>query len=190
MRVSKATEAATVLGIIAVICATYLVGYLISWLLTAVTGYSLTFQLPLVARAFGGILVLLGVAVSGSTMTVRKAREVLDSTSVTLLKLVRGAPLESRGARTESFVPKGPYCWVRNPMYSGVVLSLFGLGVLFSSALILLWGVVVMCYFLLFLIPFEERELDALFGESYREYKRLVPELFPTGRRFRAQTSQ
>jgi protein-S-isoprenylcysteine O-methyltransferase Ste14 len=71
-------------------------------------------------------------------------------------------------------------------MYSGVVMVLVGSGILLASASVLLWGLVVASYFLIFLIPREEKELDALFGESYREYKKQVPVLFPTGRRYRA----
>ena len=186
-RVSAGTEAATVLGILAAICGTFLVGYLIRWLLAVVTGSSLAFDLPLVVRALGGLLVLLGLAVAGSTFGVRRPRDVLDSTAVTLLKLFKRIPLEKTGARTEPFIPEGPYRWVRNPMYSGVVMVVFGFGILLPSATVLIWGLVVTFYFLLFLIPLEQRELEALFGESYREYKKQVPVLFPTGRRYRAQ---
>jgi protein-S-isoprenylcysteine O-methyltransferase Ste14 len=74
-------------------------------------------------------------------------------------------------------------------MYFGVVLGVFGLGALFSSATILFWCLMVTLWFAVVLIPFEERELDAIFGEGYRAYKRQVPMLFPTGRRFRGSPS-
>ena len=180
-RVSTGVEVATILLILSMIVMTFAVGYVLRLLLTAATGYSLDFGLPVVVRAIGGVLLLLGIVVAMSTTRYRKPREILDSTGVTLLKLFRREPLGDRGARTEPFLPVGPYRWVRNPMYLGV----FGLGVLFPSATTLLWGVVVTLWFAAVLIPFEERELDAIFGESYWAYKRQVPMLFPTGRRYR-----
>jgi hypothetical protein len=168
------------------ICMTFLLGYLVRWLLEVATGQSLAFDLPLAVKALGGVLVLLGLTVEIGVMRVRKPREILDSTSMTLLKLIRRMPLENLGARQEPFLPRGVYRWVRNPMYFGVVLAVFGFGVLLVSASILLWGFVVTCYFAFFLIPREEKELNALFGESYRLYRSEVPMLFPMGRRFRA----
>jgi protein-S-isoprenylcysteine O-methyltransferase Ste14 len=188
--VSGLAEAATVLVIVGVICLTYLEGYLLRWLLTALTGNQLVFGLPPAVRALGGAVVIFGVVVATSAARVRKPKEILDSTSVTLLKIIGRLPLQNRGARTEPFVPGGPYRWVRNPMYSGVLLALLGLGILYESAVILLWWVAATGYFAFFLVPREEKELDVLFGEGYREYKRQVPMMFPTGRRFRTQASQ
>jgi hypothetical protein len=188
-KIPLAVEVVTVLLILSIIVLTFLIGYGLRLLLATATGYSLAFGLPLLVRLLGGALVILGVVVAGSTARYRKPREILDSTGVTLLKLLGREPLGERGARTEPFLPVGPYRWVRNPMYFGVVMGVFGICVLFSSATILLWDLVVTLWFALVLIPFEERELDAMFGESYRAYKRQVPMLFPTGRRFRAERS-
>jgi hypothetical protein len=178
-------EVTTILLILSMIVITYAAAYALWLLLTASTGRSLEFGLPVFVRALGGLLLLLSVVVAVSTTRYRKPREILDSTGVTLLKLFRRLPLEEHGARTEPFRPAGPYRWVRNPMYLGVVLGVFGLCVVFSSTTILLWTVMVTLWFTVVLIPFEERELDAIFGESYRAYKRQVPMLFPTGRRYR-----
>jgi Phospholipid methyltransferase len=185
-KIPIAVEVVTVLLILSMIVLTFLMGYGLRLLLATISGYSLEFGLPLFVRLLGGVLMILGFVVAGSTARYRKPREILDSTGVTLLKLFGREPLGERGARTEPFLPVGPYRWVRNPMYLGVVVGVFGLCALFSSATILLWGLVVTLWFALVLIPFEERELGALFGESYRAYKKQVPMLFPTGRRFRA----
>jgi protein-S-isoprenylcysteine O-methyltransferase Ste14 len=186
-KVSVGVEVGTILLILSMIVITYAVGYALGLLLTAATGFPVVFGLPVIVEALGGVLFLCGVVVAMNTARYRKPREILDSTGVTLLKLLGREPLGERGARTEPFLPAGPYRWVRNPMYLGVVAGVFGLGVLFSSTAILLWGVMATLWFTVVLIPFEERELDALFGDSYRTYKRQVPMLFPTGRRFRRE---
>ena len=184
-KVTVGTEVLAVLLVLSVIFATFLVGYGV-WLLLASMGYTLTFDLPMLVRLLGAVPILFGLFVAGSTTRYRKPREILDSTAVTFLKLLRREPLEDRG-RTEPFRPVGPYRYVRNPMYFGVVAMAFGFCVLLSSATILLWDVALGLWFTVVLIPFEERELDALFGEGYRAYKKQVPMLFPTGRRFRAE---
>jgi len=186
-KVTVGAEVLAVLLVLSVIFATFLVGYGV-WLLLASMGYTLTFDLPMLVRLLGAVPILFGLFVAGSTTRYRKPREILDSTAVTLRKFLGREPLEQRGARTEPFRPAGPYRYVRNPMYFGVVLGLFGFCVLLSSGTILLWGMVVTLWFAVVLIPFEERELDALFGESYRAYRKQVPMLFPTGRRFRAES--
>jgi len=185
-KVPVGVEVLTVLLILSVIVVTFLVGYGM-WLLLAAAGFTLAFDLPGLVRLLGAMLILLGLLVAGSTTRYRRPKEILDSTAVTLRKLLRKEPLEQPGARTEPFRPAGPYRYVRNPMYFGVVVGVFGFCVLLSSGTILLWGVVVTLWFAIVLIPFEERELDALFGESYRAYRKQVPMLFPTGRRFRAE---
>jgi protein-S-isoprenylcysteine O-methyltransferase Ste14 len=43
--------------------------------------------------------------------------------------------------------------------------------------------VVLTCWFWFSQIPFELKELEALFGESYAEYRRQVPKLFPYGKK-------
>ena len=120
-------------------------------------------------------------------MRYRRPLDVLVSTADTFTKLIKRKPLAEKTMRTEPFVPKGPYAWVRNPMYFGVVMLSFGIGVSLSSTPLLLWGLVVTCWFWLFQIPVEERELQALFGETYSEYRRQVPKLFPYGKRYRPQ---
>ena len=170
--------------IFTIVFTTFLLGILLDRALTAAMGVKPALHLPLLERAFGSLLIFLGCFVLGDTFRYRNPRDVLASTSVTLVKLLTRQPLTERGGRTEPFVPKGPYRWVRNPMYFAVVMFPFGLGVLLSSTTLLLWGIVLVCWFMV-LIPREEKELEALFGDSYKEYRRQVPMLFPTGRRFK-----
>lgn len=71
-------------------------------------------------------------------------------------------------------VVAGPYRLSRNPMYLSGLLTWLGWAVFYGSpavlvALVLLWVV-----FVFRVIPHEERQLEALFGEDYLEYKRSV----------------
>jgi protein-S-isoprenylcysteine O-methyltransferase Ste14 len=70
---------------------------------------------------------------------------------------------------------RGPYRFSRNPIYLAYAplwlgwITFYGsMGLLVSCAL--LWSVANFV-----LIPHEERNLEARFGEAYREYKRAVP---------------
>lgn len=183
-RVTATVRTMMALLIFEIVFATLLIGTLLHSLLNMAAGQQLEFDLPLAYRAVGGVLVLIGVAFLGSTLRVRKPRDILVSTSVTFLKFLRRKPLENLGARTEPFIPTGPYRWVRNPMYFAALMLPVGLGVLFSSLSFLLWGLALLAWVLI-LVRREEEELEALFGDSYRNYKRQVPMLFPTGRRYK-----
>ena len=182
--VSGVKQAMTAMMILELVFILLVVGTLITTVLNVVLGRPVVVDLPLAARAAGVLLVLVGVGVVGWTLRLRKPRDMLRSTSVTFAKLLRREPLGEMGARREPFIPRGPYRWVRNPLYFGVCLFPFGLGVALSYIPFLFWGAVDVGWFYFF-IPKEEKELEALFGESYLNYKRQVPMLFPTGRRFR-----
>jgi protein-S-isoprenylcysteine O-methyltransferase Ste14 len=71
-------------------------------------------------------------------------------------------------------VTAGPYRLSRNPMYVSGLLTWLGWAIFCGSpavfvALALLWAV-----FAFSVIPREERRLEALFGDDYRAYKRVV----------------
>ena len=75
---------------------------------------------------------------------------------------------------TPSLILRGPYRFSRNPIYLGMVLTFFGLGiaidVLWVSAFALLALFVV---HLVAVVP-EERYLAELFGEEYARYRNRV----------------
>jgi protein-S-isoprenylcysteine O-methyltransferase Ste14 len=73
----------------------------------------------------------------------------------------------------------GPYRYVRNPMISGVVLVLFGEGLVLFSAPVLGWAVTFLAINFVYIPLLEEPMLSARFGESYEEYRRNVPRLIP-----------
>ncbi len=86
------------------------------------------------------------------------------------------AHLKGRGARPSHFVARGPYSWVRHPLYSCVLVLLWCTPVLTADRLLLnvLWSAWVCLGAAL-----EERDLIADFGDVYRDYRQRVPMLIP-----------
>jgi protein-S-isoprenylcysteine O-methyltransferase Ste14 len=78
------------------------------------------------------------------------------------------------------FVAVGPYRFVRNPMYIGGLAVLFGFGLCLHSPSVLVFAVVVTFVLQIFVVYFEERDLERRFGESYLEYKNSVNRWIPT----------
>jgi len=182
--IKSSALAGTALAILLILSATYVLSYVITFALSSASGRSLALNFPIEIRLLGVALLVFGLAVAGDVFRFRRPMEVFVSTAVTFMKLIGRKPLGERMARIEPFIPKGPYEFVRSPMYFGVVTIPFGFGLLRSSPTLLIWGLVLTAFYGLVLIPFEERELEALFGEPYLKYKRQVPMLFPYGKRY------
>lgn len=121
--------------------------------------------LPPVAAAFATALTWLGVALVVWAVLVF-GRGVTPS------------PLPSGRARLRT---RGPYRWIRHPMYTGVIMLMAG------SALgrrnwiaVVLW--VVLVVFFLTKMRWEERRLVKTYP-GYGTYRETVPALVPFGRR-------
>jgi len=183
-KASPGILAFTVFMILLIFAATYAAGYAV-YLLLSIAGLQPSISLPFPLRLAGLVLIAIGVIVGSDVMRYRHPLDVLISTSDTFMKLLGRKPIGEVSRRTEPFIPKGPYNYVRNPMYFTVLAFIFGLGVFNSSTLTLLWGVFQTCWFVFGEIPFEEKELQALFGKSYADYKRQVPMLVPYGKKYR-----
>jgi protein-S-isoprenylcysteine O-methyltransferase Ste14 len=76
-------------------------------------------------------------------------------------------------------VRSGPYRWVRNPMYLGVLSVFFGEAILFHSLLLAGCGLLIAVVVHLFVVYYEEPTLRRQFGESYETYLRTVPRWLP-----------
>lgn len=91
------------------------------------------------------------------------------------LKPVRAA-LRNEPLTPPMFVVRGPYRWVRHPLYSSILVLIWAnptvtLDRLLFSALWTAW-IIVGAWL-------EEKDLAQEFGDAYREYQRSVPFLVP-----------
>ena len=80
---------------------------------------------------------------------------------------------------TRHLVVTGFYRYVRNPMYVGVSATVFGQGLFFGDARLLIYGFFVCLAFYLFVLGYEEPKLKRTFGEEYLEFCRNVPRWIP-----------
>jgi protein-S-isoprenylcysteine O-methyltransferase Ste14 len=79
----------------------------------------------------------------------------------------------------QALVVAGPYRYVRNPMYLGVVLVLLGESLVFASPTMLRYAALILLAFHLFVVHYEEPHLRRRFGEAYVHYCRSVPRWLP-----------
>ena len=76
-------------------------------------------------------------------------------------------------------VVRGPYRYVRNPMISGVLLVLLGEALVLRSRPHLVWAAIFFAINATYIPLLEEPDLEARFGERYRDYCRHVPRVIP-----------
>ena len=81
--------------------------------------------------------------------------------------------------RTPMYLLKGGlYRLTRNPMYVAELALWLGWSIFYGSILILAALLVMAPFMNMRVVPGEERDLEARFGESYLEYKEQVPRWF------------
>jgi protein-S-isoprenylcysteine O-methyltransferase Ste14 len=93
------------------------------------------------------------------------------------VSLGRGTPVPLDPPR--EFVASGPYRYLRNPMYVGVLTMLAGFGLWQQSVAIILLAMLVAAVMHLFVVLLEEPELERRFGVSYINYKESVNRWWP-----------
>ncbi len=104
---------------------------------------------------------------------------MLASTYLTFRKLFTRAPIEEISGRVEPLIISGPQKYVRHPLYLGAILIFWGWGLLTGTASNLIAALIIMLWFRLVAIPFEEKEMRALFGGQYVRYMHETPMLIP-----------
>ena len=158
----------------------------LGYLVTLVLGLTFDLLFPLPVRLLGFIVISVGVFFAGWTLSYRKTSDIMLSSYATVMKAIRRINVKERIGRTEPLVIVGPYKYVRHPQYFGVVMLFFGLGLLFSFVFLFFASLFVFLWFRFILIPFEEKELVALFGAQYKNYVRQVPSIIPFTSIFRS----
>ena len=79
-------------------------------------------------------------------------------------------------------VVRGPYRFVRNPMYNGATLALAGAALFFRSAALLAYGAAFILTCHLFVVIYEEPTLRRTFGPAYESYCHRVRRWWPVAR--------
>lgn len=80
---------------------------------------------------------------------------------------------------TKNFLQTGPYRYCRNPMVMGFFLYLTGWAALFNQAGSYAGAIAIVLFLIFEIILVEEKELEARFGDAYRQYKKEVPFIIP-----------
>lgn len=117
-------------------------------------------------KIIGGLMLLAG----GSIMLycIRKYFMSLSG----LRSLVRS------GETSNMLIINGMHRYVRHPLYLGTFIFIWGLW-LVVPLLSLLIADIIITFYTLVGITFEEKKLEAEFGDRYRAYKRQVPKILP-----------
>jgi methanethiol S-methyltransferase len=85
--------------------------------------------------------------------------------------------LRGKQLQPPNFVLRGPYLWVRHPLYFFMILLIWSAPDVSSDRLLfnILWTLwIIVGSF------FEERDLISEFGDKYRQYQKTTPMLFPS----------
>ena len=86
---------------------------------------------------------------------------------------------------TRKLIIGGVYGYVRNPMIMGVLIVLIGESISILSLNILIWALSFFIINIIYFVAYEEPNLEARFGDEYREYKNNVPRWIPSFKPFK-----
>lgn len=86
-----------------------------------------------------------------------------------------GTPMSQK--QQPELVTTGPYRWIRNPIYSGIVLAMVGTAI--AVNVLLLVVVALVTGYFVYSAVVEERFLSATFSEQYAAYKQATKMLIP-----------
>jgi protein-S-isoprenylcysteine O-methyltransferase Ste14 len=162
-----------VIGILlrAVTYSTLFIGFLLVYLPSrtlARAGIARTIDVG-VPESIGAVITLAGAALALSCIA-------------TFAFVGRGTPAPFDPPRR--LVVRGPYRYLRNPMYLGAGLALFGAALFYGSAALATYALVFLLVMHLFVIAYEEPSLRRTFGDDYRTYCRHVRRWLPGASRY------
>ncbi len=134
------------------------------WLLILVVAALLVgwaLELPAIVqnRAAGVLLIALGVGLSAW------GRHTFQR---------HGAEIYPWSSSHSALVTAGPFRFMRNPMYMGILVAAIGVALVVGTWAMWLVPVVLFLLDNYVIIPFEERSMERTYGDEYRAYKARV----------------
>ena len=87
--------------------------------------------------------------------------------------------LRARLVEGHKLITAGPYAYLRNPIYTGMLGMLIATGLAMEHWVALIIAVVIFSAGLVIRVRSEEKLLRAEFGEEFEEYARRVPAVLP-----------
>ena len=146
-------------------------GFVIAIPTSLIIAFNATFRLPQLHIAFGQpALSWLGIVMIWSGMAFRLWA------IVTLGAFFRTSVVVQDGHK---LVTAGPYRWFRHPAYTGVIVTVVGLGLALGNWVSLAAMAILPTLAIAFRIHVEERALTEQFGEAYRDFGRSRARVMP-----------
>jgi len=146
--------------------ATLFVGFLVIYLPARILALS-----GATAPAPGGAAQIAGIIVGGLGAALTFA------CVASFIRMGKGTPAPFDAPRR--LVIRGPYRYVRNPMYIGAGTILAGIAIYFESPAVVLYAIVFLLLFHLFVVFWEEPTLRRKFGTDYIAYCHRVGRWWP-----------
>jgi len=87
--------------------------------------------------------------------------------------------LQARLVEDHKLITVGPYAYVRNPIYTGMLGMLIATGLAMEHWIATIVAVVVFCIGMVIRVRSEEKLLRAAFGEEFEQYAKRVPAVLP-----------
>ena len=150
----------------AVVYATLFIGFLLVFLPARIVAWS-----GMTSPAQLGALQLIGAALTaaGALLAI--------SCILTFVFVGRGTPAPFDPPR--QLVARGPYAFVRNPMYLGAAAALLGAALYYRSPALATYAIAFLIATHLFVRLYEEPTLRRTFGDQYENYCRRVGRWWP-----------
>ena len=118
-----------------------------------------------------------GIIFSTFTIGLAVASDWLVANAVRTLG--RQWAVQARLVEGHKLVTEGPYAYVRNPIYTGMLGMLIATGLAFEHWIALVAAMVVFMAGLVIRVKTEEKLLRAAFGPEFEEYAKRVPAVIP-----------
>ena len=86
-------------------------------------------------------------------------------------------------------ITKGPFAFVRNPLYVGNILIYCGVGLMANLIWLVAFGLIFFTVQYSLIVSLEEEYLIRTFGDQYLRYTKAVPRFIPTIKKFTSGTN-